>query len=395
MNFIEKNTKKVALILGIATALSAVTTVYAASNTDGWHDGVYLMDGKVKTEWLFEETGAVYYLNEDGRAEKGWQTIDNNTYYFDMNGERVNGDVIIDGHEYSFQKNGKLLLGWQDENTSYYNQFGTPITGTKKIDGKIYNFDDNGDIKQGWGKLNGKKVYFKEDGSLATSVTKINGKKYNFQKNGSLKHGWTKENGRIQYYDKYGYRKKGWQTIDGKKYRFSKSGNAYKNCEKDGYKFNSKGVAKKIEEPVQTHSNGGSHSSSRPSYRPSQNLNPSGSGLGASAASVASNYIGYPYVWGGSSPSGFDCSGLIYYSFAQVGVSVPRTAGGQASIGSAVSYGNMKYGDVIVWDGGSHVSFYIGGGQMVHAANPRRGVIVSGVSEWASYGQSITAIRRL
>ena len=49
MNFIEKNTKKVALVLGIATALSAVTTVYAASNTDGWHDGVYMVDGKVKT----------------------------------------------------------------------------------------------------------------------------------------------------------------------------------------------------------------------------------------------------------------------------------------------------------------------------------------------------------
>lgn len=64
-------------------------------------------------------------------------------------------------------------------------------------------------------------------------------------------------------------------------------------------------------------------------------------------------------------------------------------------MGSAVSYNNMQYGDVIVWDGGSHVSIYIGGGQMVHAANPSMGVIVSGVSEWASYGQSITGIRRV
>ncbi|MCQ5271367.1 C40 family peptidase [Longicatena caecimuris] len=55
----------------------------------------------------------------------------------------------------------------------------------------------------------------------------------------------------------------------------------------------------------------------------------------------------------------------------------------------------MQYGDVIVWDGGSHVSIYIGGGQMVLAANPSMGVIVSGVSEWASYGQSITGIRRV
>ena len=399
MNFIEKNTKKVALVLGIATALSAVTTVYAASNTDGWHDGVYMVDGKVKTAWLFEETGAVYYLNYEGRAVTGWKTINESTYYFNANGERVSGDVVIDGHKYAFQKNGKLLLGWQDENTTYYNQYGVKVTGEQKIDGKTYNFDANGNIQKGWMKLNGKKVYFKEDGSLATSETKIDGKKYNFQSNGTLKSGWTHENDMIQYYNKYGYRLKGWQTIKGKKYLFSKNGNAYTDTKKDGYKFDKKGVAKKIKKKAKaettTYETAASTSYSAPKKNNNANLNPAGHAGNGSAASIASSYVGYNYVWGGASPAGFDCSGLIYYAYNQVGVSVPRSGYGQAGMGSAVSYNNMQYGDVIVWDGGSHVSIYIGGGQMVHAANPSMGVIVSGVSEWASYGQSITGIRRV
>ena len=66
MNFIEKNTKKVALVLCLATAGTAVTTVYAAQNSDGWHgsgtDRVYKMEGQVKTSsWVFDEAGS-YYL---------------------------------------------------------------------------------------------------------------------------------------------------------------------------------------------------------------------------------------------------------------------------------------------------------------------------------------------
>ena len=124
-------------------------------------------------------------------------------------------------------------------------------------------------------------------------------------------------------------------------------------------------------------------------------LNPAGSGSNSSAAGIAASMVGSPYVWGGSSPAGFDCSGLTSYAYAQAGISIPRTAGGQASVGSAVSYGNMQPGDLIVWSGGAHVSIYVGGGQMVHATNPSTGVITSSVSFWSNNsGQSITAIRR-
>ncbi|EFP62668.1 NlpC/P60 family protein [Erysipelotrichaceae bacterium 3_1_53] len=124
-------------------------------------------------------------------------------------------------------------------------------------------------------------------------------------------------------------------------------------------------------------------------------MNPAGSGSNSSAAGIAASMVGSPYVWGGSSPAGFDCSGLTSYAYAQAGISIPRTAGGQAGVGSPVSYGNMQPGDLIVWSGGAHVSIYVGGGQMVHATNPSTGVITSSVSYWSNNsGQSITAIRR-
>ena len=133
MNFIEKNTKKVALILGLITAFTAVTTVYAASNSDGWQNGAYMVNGAPKTEWHFEEEGGIYYLNEEGRPVTGWRTISNATYYFNAESKRLSGKCVIDGYRYTFQKNGKLLIGWQEDNTRYYTQYGVEVTGKQTV----------------------------------------------------------------------------------------------------------------------------------------------------------------------------------------------------------------------------------------------------------------------
>ena len=175
MNFIEKNTKKVALVLCLATAGTAVTTVYAAQNSDGWHgsgtDRVYKMEGQVKTSsWVFDEAGS-YYLNNEGHPiTSSWKEINGSTYYFDAEGHRVNGKQVIDGHEYTFQKSGVLLTGWNEVKDTYYNEFGVAVTGVQKIDNKTYNFDEDGKLVTGWTKVNGKKVYFTKDGSLASGV---------------------------------------------------------------------------------------------------------------------------------------------------------------------------------------------------------------------------------
>ena len=92
----------------------------------------------------------------------------------------------------------------------------------------------------------------------------------------------------------------------------------------------------------------------------------------SSVAAIAKQYVGVPYVWGGSSPSGFDCSGFIYYSLKKAGVNVSRTnAAGFYNMADRVS--SPQPGDLVFFSGTykpgiSHIGIYIGGGKMVSAA---------------------------
>jgi cell wall-associated NlpC family hydrolase len=96
--------------------------------------------------------------------------------------------------------------------------------------------------------------------------------------------------------------------------------------------------------------------------------------LGGAAVSVALQYLGVPYVWGGMSPSGFDCSGLVAYAYAQVGVSLPHHAATMFGHGVAVSYDQLQPGDLVFANGLGHMGMYIGSGQYVHA--PHTGDVV-------------------
>ena len=89
-------------------------------------------------------------------------------------------------------------------------------------------------------------------------------------------------------------------------------------------------------------------------------------------------FVGYSYVWGGSSPStGFDCSGLMYYVLTQYGYSMKRVANDQMTQGTYVSRSDLQVGDLVFFGYSgyaNHVGMYIGGGNFVHASTPSTGV---------------------
>ena len=116
---------------------------------------------------------------------------------------------------------------------------------------------------------------------------------------------------------------------------------------------------------------------------------------GGSVVETAKSYIGSSYVYGASGPSSFDCSGFTSYIYKQYGVSLNRTAAGQYSNGTAVSKDELQPGDLVMFgkSGINHVGIYIGGGQMVHAANPSRGVTTDTINSGYYYNNYVGARR--
>ncbi len=104
-------------------------------------------------------------------------------------------------------------------------------------------------------------------------------------------------------------------------------------------------------------------------------------GVAAAALSAAMHKMGTPYVWGASGPNAFDCSGLVQWTFKQAGISLPRTAAAQSTVGTAVSEGDLQPGDLVFfYSPVSHVGIYIGHGKIVNATQPGEPVQISNIA---------------
>lgn len=121
---------------------------------------------------------------------------------------------------------------------------------------------------------------------------------------------------------------------------------------------------------------------------------------GQAAVDVAVQFLGVPYVWGGTSPSGFDCSGLMQYCYKQLGYNINRVADAQMKNGIAVSKENLAPGDLVGFYSSpgsgyvSHIGMYVGHGMMIHA--PHTGDVVRYASiESGYYSERFAGGRRI
>ena len=105
-------------------------------------------------------------------------------------------------------------------------------------------------------------------------------------------------------------------------------------------------------------------------------------GRRGSAMSIAMGKLGAPYRWGAAGPGAFDCSGLVYWSYRQIGTTLPRSSSAQSRVGTPVSKGALQPGDLVFfYRPVSHVAIYIGGGRVVHASTAGQPVKISNLGD--------------
>ena len=114
--------------------------------------------------------------------------------------------------------------------------------------------------------------------------------------------------------------------------------------------------------------------------------------LAQRAVALARKQLGVPYVWGGASPNGFDCSGLVSWVYGRLHVSLPHNAAAMYSIGRPVGGRALRPGDLVFFHGLGHVGLYIGRGRMIHAPQSGRSVEIQPL---AVRGGSLVGARRV
>ncbi|MCB2300701.1 C40 family peptidase [Clostridium tagluense] len=126
---------------------------------------------------------------------------------------------------------------------------------------------------------------------------------------------------------------------------------------------------------------------------PAPSVTPSRGGAAFSSNSLlayASNFLGVNYVWGGTSPSGFDCSGFTQYVFAHFGVDIPRVSEDQQNVGTLISRDNLQPGDLVFFGSPAHhVGIYVGNGDMINAPHSGAVIRIQALNNDFTYGRRV------
>jgi peptidoglycan DL-endopeptidase CwlO len=115
---------------------------------------------------------------------------------------------------------------------------------------------------------------------------------------------------------------------------------------------------------------------------------------GADVVAVAKRYLGTPYMWGGSGPGGFDCSGLVAFAYGQLGISLPHYTGALWNVGRPVASDSLEPGDLVFFHGLGHVGIYVGHGRFIHAPQSGDVVKISSLSD-GGYALGLDGARRI
>lgn len=121
---------------------------------------------------------------------------------------------------------------------------------------------------------------------------------------------------------------------------------------------------------------------------------PSGDGLARRIIEDAVSYLGTPYVYGGTGPAGFDCSGLVYRVFGDNGVPLPRTAGAMADAGVQVPRDSLQPGDLLIFREPGHVGIYVGDSLFIHSSSYMNvGVVLTPIGQTNYVRRFVSAVR--
>ena len=327
-------------------------------------------NGAMQTGWLRQPEGW-YYMDANGNRIRGWLQLGSNWYYLDGNNTEYPGLMVtgpkkeINGYTYFFEGGGVMQTGWVRLPEGWYYAYpgGNQRTGWLQLDSNWYYLDGNNT---------------EYPGLMVTGPKKeINGYTYFFEGGGVMQTGWLFDHA-WHYLGNDGAMRSGWQQIDGIWYYFYKqndvNGGEYGamsvNTSIDGWKIQADGtaipdIAEKIDQ--------------------------------------IKKYLYVPYFYGGTTPSGWDCSGFTQWALQFIGgISIPRTVYQQALAGRYVDVNRMETwlpGDILVYNSGGtygHVALYLGDGMIMHALNSKYGTLIQSVSyyeQWDS-GTSLALVRR-